>query len=592
MRGRRRPAASARSLAPFRKGALQHRTAGGGAAAMLSAAADAGDAHHFPNSHSATSGGGDAQLYPNSHLASSGGDAHRFLNSHLASSGGGGSQHFCGDRFAISGSGGGGGVARELGGDPGGVDAVPVNAVAMCPRAAVAVTASKQLVNAVAMCPRAAVVVTASKQPVDAVAMCPRAAVAGTASKQDCLIRAWDLAGGDAQWHLDGHGVYASISVEGRAGVSTSMRETPDDWGAAAAAEVAVGGTAPPARAKRRLVCTTFSAVAFSPDGSLLASGDSAGVVKVWDIESRLCVMSTGSHQWQGYTTPVRQAGITPCNQYLMAVIGRALRVWSVATGELLRAIQMTSLVTTVSDLPRQELLCFAHLPARDGSGAGSLIAAGDVTVYKRMELAPILLCSLEQARAAPALNHFQWRLDGHSEAVTAMALSSDGAYLATGSADTTGKARTLCMQLLSGHRAGLCSIAFARGSTWVITGSNDGRMRVWHRDTGRCTQTVITGTCMCAVSGDENWVALYRGAEGVRGANRGGLQGLQGQGGSGGGDVQLADLGGLLYERRIRLLRHGRADSVPLTPQERLTYRAVDFADDAVFRRLAEFVV
>eukprot|EP00611_Tribonema_gayanum_P028807 TRINITY_DN7515_c0_g1_i2.p1 TRINITY_DN7515_c0_g1~~TRINITY_DN7515_c0_g1_i2.p1 ORF type:complete len:134 (+),score=32.90 TRINITY_DN7515_c0_g1_i2:378-779(+) len=119
MRERRRPAASARSLAPFRKGALQHRTAGGGAA-------ESDDARH----------------YLNSHLAPSGSGVQHFRGDHQASGSGSDAQHFLGGRLS---GGGGGGFARELKGDPGGVDAVPVNAVAMCPRAAVAVTASKQV---------------------------------------------------------------------------------------------------------------------------------------------------------------------------------------------------------------------------------------------------------------------------------------------------------------------------------------------------------------------------------------------------------------------------------------------------------------
>jgi hypothetical protein len=59
-----------------------------------------------------------------------------------------------------------------------------------------------------------------------------------------------------------------------------------------------------------------------------------------------------------------------------MAVIGRALRVWGIAHGELRLVVQMSSRQTmTVSDLARHELLCCAATP--DGN---CIIAAGDVT--------------------------------------------------------------------------------------------------------------------------------------------------------------------------------------------------------------------
>jgi WD40 repeat protein len=36
-------------------------------------------------------------------------------------------------------------------------------------------------------------------------------------------------------------------------------------------------------------------ALAFSPDGLLVASGDSAGVVKIWDVATHMCIMATGN---------------------------------------------------------------------------------------------------------------------------------------------------------------------------------------------------------------------------------------------------------------------------------------------------------
>jgi hypothetical protein len=91
---------------------------------------------------------------------------------------------------------------------------------------------------------------------------------------------------------------------------------------------------------------------------------------------SPVYVNTAASHQWQSYTTPVRQVMINKASTCVIAVIGRALRVWGITHGELRLVVQMSSRQTmTVSDLARHELLCCAATP--DGN---CIVAAGDVT--------------------------------------------------------------------------------------------------------------------------------------------------------------------------------------------------------------------
>jgi WD40 repeat protein len=74
--------------------------------------------------------------------------------------------------------------------------------------------------------------------------------------------------------------------------------------------------------------------------------------------------------------------------------------------------------------------------------------------------------------------------LAGHTDSVTAVALSSDGRRLLSGSEDNTARlwdaATGKAIATLAGHTAQVTAVAFSPDGTRVLTGSRDNTARLW----------------------------------------------------------------------------------------------------------------
>ena len=77
---------------------------------------------------------------------------------------------------------------------------------------------------------------------------------------------------------------------------------------------------------------STVFAIAFSPNGTSLATGNTAGEVKVWDIRSQQCLSEM---KCEGKFNSVRQVTFSPDGQRLASSSGNyAFHVWHLDTGE------------------------------------------------------------------------------------------------------------------------------------------------------------------------------------------------------------------------------------------------------------------
>jgi WD40 repeat protein len=95
-----------------------------------------------------------------------------------------------------------------------------------------------------------------------------------------------------------------------------------------------------------------------------------------------------------------------------------------------------------------------------------------------------------------------RWVFTDHEAAVIAMAMSSDGKLVATGSEDNTswvidtetGKGKH---HLINGHKAEVSSVDFSPdpGSKYIVTASKDGTARLWDTASGEATGVVFTAT-------------------------------------------------------------------------------------------------
>jgi WD40 repeat protein len=183
--------------------------------------------------------------------------------------------------------------------------------------------------------------------------------------------------------------------------------------------------------------------------------------VRVWDLlRGQEHIRLTGAEK------PVFSVAISPDGKHVLAGGGDGMRLWDIATGQLLR-----------------------HYPLNDSYGYGyghwqsvrgvafspdgrwMLSASNDNTV---------LLGEVETGRRL-------LRLVGHTDSVTSVAFSPDGRYVVSGSADRTvrlwdvkGPQTAEELWCYEGHTDGVHSVAFAPDGRRVLSGSMDGTVRLW----------------------------------------------------------------------------------------------------------------
>ena len=197
-------------------------------------------------------------------------------------------------------------------------------------------------------------------------------------------------------------------------------------------------------------------AIAFTPDGTLVASGGQDNTVLVWDSESGLQLRAL-----VGHAGAVDAVAFSPDGRLLASAgADRSIRLWDVASGRLLRT------------LTGHEKSVNAVIFQRDGR---SLISASDDGSIRIWDVAAGSLIRT---------------LSGHTREVYALSLSPDGRMLASGAYDRTLRiwdlARAQTTQTIA-QRAS--SLAFSADGRTLI--SDGYRLVLWDVGSGRAVQTI-----------------------------------------------------------------------------------------------------
>ena len=203
--------------------------------------------------------------------------------------------------------------------------------------------------------------------------------------------------------------------------------------------------------------------VAFSPDGSLIASVSDDRTVKLWNSDGKLLKI------FEGHTDEVLRVSFSPDGQRIAsASADKTVRLWSI-DGKLLRTLEgHTDRVYGVSFSPD-----------------GQMIASASVDRTVRLwSIDGKLLRTLE----------------GHTDRVWGVSFSSDGQIIASASTDRTVRLWSIdgkLLQTLEGHIDRVYGVSFSPDGQIIASASGDRTVRLWSVD----------GKLLRTLEGHANWV-------------------------------------------------------------------------------------
>lgn len=234
--------------------------------------------------------------------------------------------------------------------------------------------------------------------------------------------------------------------------------------------------------------------VAWSSNNRYIASGHSNGTVQVWDIATQSRIFYQHGHH-----ANVNAVAWSPDGSSIVSGSGDRtanVKVWNVASGNLL--------LTYSGHLHYVNALAWSHDGTRIVSGGGDATAqvwdatTGSLQITYSRHSSDVLALSWapDDARIVSASKDTTaqvWDVstgsrfvyyDRHSNYVNAAAWAPDGTRIASGGVDTTvkvwGAASGSTFQTYRGHSDQVQSVAWSPDSAKIASASNDGTVLIW----------------------------------------------------------------------------------------------------------------
>lgn len=250
-------------------------------------------------------------------------------------------------------------------------------------------------------------------------------------------------------------------------------------------------------------------AVAFSPDGRLVASGAADQMIKLWDATTGKCLKTlTGHSHW------ILAIAFSPDGTKLASCSDDlTIKLWDVSTGQCIQTLEGhtqwilsvafnsdgTQLATashdqTIRIWDLEENTCIRILDNRNSTNDpnnwlwGALFAPDDLTVISAGQDGCIRLWSLVTGDCFKVIT-------AHSGWIRGLGLHPDGKTLVTGSSDHLLKTWDLqtgtCLNIFSGHTNWVYGTAIHPSGQIIASGSQDMTIKFWNLAKGDCLKTL-----------------------------------------------------------------------------------------------------
>lgn len=223
-------------------------------------------------------------------------------------------------------------------------------------------------------------------------------------------------------------------------------------------------------------------AVAFSADGSLVASGDDVSVRIFNSNSGKLLKQATHDNSVQALAFSGNGKWVATASVGQQESYAHILNS-TIAGKDIFEPIKHDSDITSMAL-----------------NMNGDLIATGSIDTEVRIFLLPS-----EKQLPIPAILH--------DNAVTAVTFSKDGKLLATGSTDRTAKVVDVNTgkNFIFRHPSEVASVTFSHDSHWLATGATDGFVRIFDLQTGRQVAQInnyLRGIRVVRFSEDDRFIA------------------------------------------------------------------------------------